>query len=163
MEMADGMKHVCSSSSMSLCIADTMDFGIAQNCAFFSPAQKCNPQNETYPGLWQARHEAAHRAKVMLAVMWASAQLAACNMCTTSQLRRFCEPSCTAGAYVAAYRERAGGHDGAPLQLLLHWAAATAAATDEQRGSARLLANCVLLGWLKRLSVQGNPMVLAHL
>ncbi|KAI7845753.1 hypothetical protein COHA_000668 [Chlorella ohadii] len=31
----------------------TMDFGIAQNCAFFSPAQKCNPQNETYPGLWQ--------------------------------------------------------------------------------------------------------------
>ena len=32
-----------------------MDFGIAQNCGFFAPAQQCNPRNETHSGLWQVR------------------------------------------------------------------------------------------------------------
>ena len=43
------------------CCADTMDFGVPQNCGFYAPAQKCDPENEKLAGLWQVRRApAAH-------------------------------------------------------------------------------------------------------
>lgn len=36
-------------------LADTLDFGIPQNCRFYSPGQTCDVQEETLAGLWEVR------------------------------------------------------------------------------------------------------------
>lgn len=100
-----------------------MDHGIAQNCGFFAPAQQCNPQNETYQGLWQAsaagkkgrdghrfRREGEGRSRAPRHS--GSQQLLGwrVHVCLFKL-----PPWCAAGAHVAADREWAGVDDGALL------------------------------------------------
>lgn len=40
--------------------ADTLDFGIPQNCGYYSPSQTCNT-GEKYPGMWEVPRERRRR------------------------------------------------------------------------------------------------------
>jgi hypothetical protein len=58
---------------LSLPAADTMDFGIPQNCAYFAPDQTCS-EGERYPGLWEVPCERQGGHSTAQRTAWRSAQ-----------------------------------------------------------------------------------------